>query len=74
MGFPVQKGVGIRARSLRPTCRHPDTREGTVPLSLSLSLSLSHAALQVSGVPAASSGAMLLAGLLSVGWLASRRR
>ena len=62
-----------------------DTSEGVASLTFDTSksvattiqgnpLALSHAALYVSAVLEASSAAMLLAGLLSVGWLAARRR
>ena len=51
-----------------------DTTEGVATTVQGNPLALSHAALYVSAVPEASTGAMLLAGLLSVSWLALRRR
>ena len=51
-----------------------DTTEGVATTVQGNPLALSHAALYVSAVPEASTGAMLLAGLLSVGWLVVRRR
>ena len=51
-----------------------DTTEGVATTVQGNPLALTHAALYVSAVPEASSAAMLLAGLLSVGWLAARRR
>lgn len=51
-----------------------DTTEGVATSIQGNPLALSHAALYVSAVPEASTGAMLLAGFLSVGWLAARRR
>ena len=51
-----------------------DTTEGVATSIQGNPLALSFAALYVSAVPEVSSGAMLLAGLLSVAWLATRRR
>ena len=51
-----------------------DTTEGVATTPQGNPLALTHAALYVSAVPEVSSSAMLLAGLLSVGWLATRRR
>ena len=51
-----------------------DTTEGVATTIQGNPLALSHATLYVSAVPEASSGALLLAGLLSVSWLARRKR
>lgn len=51
-----------------------DTTEGVATTVQGNPLALSHAALYVSAVPEASTGAMLLAGLLPMGWLVLRRR
>lgn len=51
-----------------------DTTEGVATSIQGNPLALSHAAMYVSAVPEVGTGAMLLAGLLSVGWLAARRR
>ena len=51
-----------------------DTTEGVATTIQGNPHPLSHAALYVSTVPEASTGALLLTGLLSVGWLALRRR
>ena len=51
-----------------------DSTEGVATTVQGNPQALTHAALYVSAVPEASTLAMLTAGLLSVGWLAARRR